>query len=509
LQELYAGPGQKKLQLARYVASTLHNKGVHLSEYDQHAEAFVAHELEASILDLWRNKSDDPDILHAYAEALESMGLTRRHQGQLEEAISYLEKANDVFKKLVTENKGVRTYRIDLANNYAGIGHTWKKANQKNKAVGYLRHAIKLLESLGRNEEWTAGEARNYALALKGLADLYHLGNLEEQKLLLEKALPIFRRGHQEEPASLHSVVNLAGCLNDLADVLTRLDQPKLALALAEEAHNSAKQEQFIGKQEIRRLLGPILANLTIIHGKLGQVDQVLVYAHAYAEVFPDNPNNAFFAACKTARCIRSLEEQHPNPNGTQKKQTHGIASDSVRLLHRALDKGYTNYKLVRTHSDLEPLRRFQEYQELCKSLPPGYEELLKDTRYTSTERQLEGMLADKDRERVHEWPMRAGRIYVIEMTTDLPHKKLDPLLRLEDANKKKLAEDDDIIEGKNYNARILFAPKADGVYRLIATSFEQRGVGAYALVIREFAPVKNGSDTKKAGGGKVLEKQH
>jgi hypothetical protein len=50
------------------------------------------------------------------------------------------------------------------------------------------------------------------------------------------------------------------------------------------------------------------------------------------------------------------------------------------------------------------------------------------------------------------------------------------------------LDENDDIEPGVNQNSRILFTPKESGSYRLVATSFEQRGAGRYVLRIREWA---------------------
>jgi hypothetical protein len=75
---------------------------------------------------------------------------------------------------------------------------------------------------------------------------------------------------------------------------------------------------------------------------------------------------------------------------------------------------------------------------------------------------------------------------------------QFDTYLRLEDAKKKVLAENDDISEPgvrsqesgvRNLNSRIIFTPKEDATYLIIATSFEHRGVGAYTLTIREFLP--------------------
>ncbi len=61
---------------------------------------------------------------------------------------------------------------------------------------------------------------------------------------------------------------------------------------------------------------------------------------------------------------------------------------------------------------------------------------------------------------------MLAGKSYSIDMTS----QRIDSYLRLEDATGKNLAEDDD--SGGNLNARIIFRPGHDGVYRVISTTF-------------------------------------
>ena len=44
----------------------------------------------------------------------------------------------------------------------------------------------------------------------------------------------------------------------------------------------------------------------------------------------------------------------------------------------------------------------------------------------------------------------------------------------------KLLAEYDDIVPDQNLNSRVVFTAKEDGTYRIVATSFEQQGVGSY-----------------------------
>jgi serine protease Do len=90
----------------------------------------------------------------------------------------------------------------------------------------------------------------------------------------------------------------------------------------------------------------------------------------------------------------------------------------------------------------------------------------------------------------VHLFKMVPGYAYTIDMLALNPPKKsnpkveLDPFLRLEDANGKELAEDDD--GAGNLNARIVFRPTEEGEYRIIATTCDPGQSGGYKLVIRQ-----------------------
>jgi hypothetical protein len=49
------------------------------------------------------------------------------------------------------------------------------------------------------------------------------------------------------------------------------------------------------------------------------------------------------------------------------------------------------------------------------------------------------------------------------------------------------LAENDDILLGVIRNSRIIFIPTGDGIYRIVASAFQNAGTGPYTLTIREF----------------------
>jgi hypothetical protein len=111
--------------------------------------------------------------------------------------------------------------------------------------------------------------------------------------------------------------------------------------------------------------------------------------------------------------------------------------------------------------------------QQLAKAGPPG--------NVTS------GQLTNNDpfdpvrngcRHKVHVVAMKAGQTYII----DLKSTDFDAYLRLEGPDGAKLAEDDD--SGGDLNARLTFTAPKDGMYRVIATTFQQGQTGDYSLIV-------------------------
>ena len=145
------------------------------------------------------------------------------------------------------------------------------------------------------------------------------------------------------------------------------------------------------------------------------------------------------------------------------------------------------------TDADLAGLREAKaldtlplEERQAWHSLWAAGAQILKDAQRRFTRTRLEETLSDQVKSRVHELKMLKGKTYVL----DLESPDFNTFLILEDAAGKKLAENDDI-GPDNLNSRINFTPTEDGVNRIVATSFQQRGVGAYTLTIREFVARK------------------
>jgi tetratricopeptide (TPR) repeat protein len=119
--------------------------------------------------------------------------------------------------------------------------------------------------------------------------------------------------------------------------------------------------------------------------------------------------------------------------------------------------------------------------QKMWRQLWSQAAELAKKSRACFNETTIQGTLTPTKREERHELKLPAGQILIIDMESP----QFDTFLRLEDDQAKVLAENDDI-SPDNLNSRLVFTTPKAALYRIVATSYQQRGRGAYTLTIRK-----------------------
>ena len=152
-------------------------------------------------------------------------------------------------------------------------------------------------------------------------------------------------------------------------------------------------------------------------------------------------------------------------------------------------------------YADAEPflLAGYQGLKEGETTVPPQGKARLAEAEkhlmevcaatHTKNETKLQGKLTDGKIDVTHAVNLTRGTLAIIEMQS----RQFDTFLRLQDAQGKTLAENDDIdTANKNLNSRILFIPKEDGLYQITASSFQQTGRGEYDLTIRQYSLAKS-----------------
>jgi tetratricopeptide (TPR) repeat protein/tRNA A-37 threonylcarbamoyl transferase component Bud32 len=147
------------------------------------------------------------------------------------------------------------------------------------------------------------------------------------------------------------------------------------------------------------------------------------------------------------------------------------------------LRRWQTDPDLASLRDEKELAKLPAEEQKACRQLWADVRALEKQARGCFSERQLTGSLTAPQKEQAQAVKLQTGKVYVF----DLDSRGLDSILRLEDDQGQKLAEDKGWRPGLSPNSCISFDCPKDGTYCLVVTVAGPRTTGNYTLIIREF----------------------
>ncbi len=350
----------------------------------------------------------------------------------------------------------------------------------------------------------------------------FNLGTVLDETGNLDAAINAYRKAIQlkADLAEAHDALRIAlTAKGRFADALVHIRRahelaaknPRANLPSAEDVKKSERLVELDAKL-VRVLKGeiqPVDAVDQLLLAQMCQKPGKALYAAAvrfYAAAFADQPKweadrqfqFRYKAACAAALAGTADAAKEPATEADKAALRHqardwlqadldayagqvkagsaaAIPLVEARLAHWQADRDFVGVR------DAQALARFPDAEQAeWRKLWGDVDQLLKQARSLITTNTLTGTLTDQQPEQVHELKMQAGKTYVIDMTS----KPLDSYVKLYDPAGKLVAENDDIAPNI-LDARISFTPKSTGVYRITATSFEQRGRGAYTLTIR------------------------
>ncbi len=410
---------------------------------------------------------------------------------RLEEAVAAYQKAleldpkgvfacnglGNAFRDLKRPNEAVAAYQkaIELDPKYAlahnGLGNAFRDLKRPNDAIAVYRTAIDLdpkyvspRNNLGITllEQGSFAEAAECTQTLLGLLPEGHplrgVANIrlkEAQRLLaLEKRLPAVLEGKDKASAA---------DLLELAKMCRQYGKEKRYATVVRLYQVAFKSQPELAEQHRHdAACAAILAGCG--HGEEGG-------------------NLAAGEKAKLRRQGRAWlrEELNLCAKQAQTEQARPVLQAMSRL--RAWQRE-AELAGVRDASDLArlPDEELKAWQKLWQDV----QRTLKDAAGRFSETRLQGTLTREVKTREHKLKMSAGKTYVLDMESTA----FLPFLGLVNAQNRLLASNNSItsVDG---DARIVYIPTEDGVYRLVATSFQERGLGDYPLTIREFRATK------------------
>jgi hypothetical protein len=118
-----------------------------------------------------------------------------------------------------------------------------------------------------------------------------------------------------------------------------------------------------------RRFYRNHLSVLTTVHAGLLEPQDAVRTAETCRDLGWDPPVDAYEAACALSQCIPTVA-QHDKLDAKRRKeaaQFYGAAA--MKLLREAVSKGYKNAAHMRKGTDLDPLRRREDFRKLVAQL--------------------------------------------------------------------------------------------------------------------------------------------
>jgi eukaryotic-like serine/threonine-protein kinase len=459
-----------------------------------------------------------------YAPAHYSLGNAFYARKDLQGAIDQFREAIKLDSKLVVA--------------YNGLGSALSDQNDLEGAITQYRKAIEL-DSKYAPAHYNLGNALFYRKDMPGaityfrkaigldpsnVSSYYNLGIALTYQKDLDGALAQYRNAIQRDPSFVPAYRNLSSVLIQQGQFNEALEVARRYAKLLPDNHpwqKAARQrlQECEKLLEMERKVGTYLNNGDLpetTQDVLAMIDLCRTYKQYHATaagLYAGKINNTRtlaedlerghrFDAARSALLAASGHGRDPvNVNVEQqmalRKQAHAwlqadLAQWTKRLQERdvkALPGLLTRLPGWKYEPAFVAVRDSQKPGSLPKAeqadwlqLWSDLDQLLKKVAANVETIPFKGALTAKEPERVHEVKMSAGQIYLIDLGSD----EFDTYLRLHDSQGKLLAENDDIAPD-NLNSRLIFTASADGTYRVVATSYGNRGKGAYSLTVQSF----------------------
>lgn len=427
------------------------------------------------------------EAMSSFANVLQQLGEMNLAKKQLEEAYT-------------TAQELLRTQHLTTLAIMNDLGLIYLESNQLSRAQSLIKESLQKTElTLGRDHP-------SYLSSLNNLADLYRRkGNYDEAAKLYEICYPkmtkILGKTHPDRLT----------CANNLATTYLEMDRAKLAIPIFNETLDLQK-EIFRTDHPDTLLTMNNLAKAYFVLGKLNLALPLLEDAYLNQKATLGAQHVATKNSFKGLSLVYSLMANSPREwlgffEREYESRRKLMSTSSPKFLMIASGLGMAHSQARNTNDSWKMLSMVQTQRQknpLASRVSLELAKLLLQNQESKSRADIKGRLTGESIQGVHDVKLSAGRFYVIDMIS----ADFDTLLRLEEIDGKQLAENDDI-EERNLNSRIVFFPPADGKYRIVATSYRNQGQGNYEIIIRDLTNAKpelvKGESPK--GGQKVNPK--
>jgi eukaryotic-like serine/threonine-protein kinase len=315
-----------QFHLHGHLSDLLNNMGSVYTELGRPDDALAAYNGSRASLEAISSKNPEaPSFREKLAATLINTGEIQRTMGDLAGARSTFEGANAILAELVDRYPNVPQYRNDLAYDFIQMGWVLRASGKPAAAITYHDRAGMLLGALVKSNPEILLSQEYLAMNYQAKALLYSTtGRLQDAVSSAQIAHQLWDDLANRQPMSADFRQHMADCLGYLG--LFRI---------------SAGQVEK-GRADLRAACGIL------------EAASDLKYTQRYNE------------ACFYAILSRTTP---PRKKGSLSDDAREDANRALLVLNRAVADGFRDMRLLRTDTDLDPLRARPDFKQLLMNL--------------------------------------------------------------------------------------------------------------------------------------------
>jgi tetratricopeptide (TPR) repeat protein len=257
---------------------------------------------------------------------------------------------------------------------------------ERRMRVGRVRHRLGELQEAEQDYDQALSSYKQLAADFPARAEfrqelaqshnnrgtlLYSTGRVQEAEQDYDQALSLYKQLAADDPNQPDLRNKLAGTCVNLA-LLHHLQGNGPAarrLLLEGRPHHLAALTANPRHPIYRQFYRNHLDILTRVHAALLESEDAVCTAGTCRDLGWNAPDDAYNAACYLSRCIPIVAE-HAKLDAKQRKEAAQFYGDAaMRILREAVSKGYRDVPHMKKDTDLDTLRRREDFQKLIAEL--------------------------------------------------------------------------------------------------------------------------------------------
>jgi serine/threonine-protein kinase len=362
------------VQFKKTLSLVLNRQAVPLSSLGRTAEALAVIEAGTALLEeVARTNSDDVGLLENIAGNCYNCGLLNKQLGRVDAALAAYDRSLEMREKLSREHPEDPWLAQDVASTLGNIASIQLERRRYPEARATYERAIGILARIAGDHPENA-EFQNYLLRARQnlAATMMEQGQVEEALKLLRTAQEPSERMARERPDVVQYQLDLASVLQNLAKVLKKAGQVDEAIATTRRAVDIREKllKSNPGDLENRDQLAQAYEDWGDAERDCGRPGDAVKQYRRFVEVYARVPNPTmdqhYNHACALARLVGIAAVPG---SGLTAADGQAEGDKAIAALRRAVDAGFRDADAMRKDTDLEPLRKRPDFQNLQDEL--------------------------------------------------------------------------------------------------------------------------------------------